>query len=191
MTNLINISIHIWPLPPRQSSRTVSHRSLSPVAQNDCLHHGYYGHLHTQFLPPLDLHIYVASSLYNILATLALHLWSLSMNPRILRPGRFWALSVLGRPFVKRIALCYRSVVCLSWLSGLSVCLSCPVLSVTLVYCGQTVGWIKMKLGMQIGLGPGHIVLDEDPAPLHKGAQLPIFGPCLLWPFGWMDQGAT
>ena len=38
-------------------------------------------------------------------------------------------------------------------LSVLSVCLS-----VTLVYCGQTVGWIKMKLGMQVGLGPGHIV---------------------------------
>jgi len=34
----------------------------------------------------------------------------------------------------------------------------CPVsLSVTLVYCGQTVGWIKVKLGMQVGLGPGHI----------------------------------
>ena len=42
----------------------------------------------------------------------------------------------------------------------------CPVcLSVTLVYCGQTVGWIKMKLGMQVGLAPGHIVLDGDPAP--------------------------
>jgi len=28
------------------------------------------------------------------------------------------------------------------------------VLSVwTLVYCGQTVGWIKMKLGMEVGLG--------------------------------------
>jgi len=25
-----------------------------------------------------------------------------------------------------------------------------------------------MALGMQIGLGPGHIVLDEDPAPLVK-----------------------
>jgi len=39
------------------------------------------------------------------------------------------------------------------------------VLSVTLVYCGQMVGWIKIKLGMQVGLGPGHIVLDGDPAP--------------------------
>ena len=49
----------------------------------------------------------------------------------------------------------------------LSVCSVC--LSVTLVYCGQTVRWIKMKLGMQVGLGPAHIVLDGDPAPLPKG----------------------
>ena len=48
----------------------------------------------------------------------------------------------------------------------------CPVcLSVTLVYCGQTVGWIKMTLGTEVGLGPGDIVLDGDPAPLRKGAQ--------------------
>ena len=40
-------------------------------------------------------------------------------------------------------------------------------LSVTSVYCGQTetTGWIKMPLGKEIGLGPGHIVLDGDPAP--------------------------
>jgi len=37
-------------------------------------------------------------------------------------------------------------------------CLSCAVLSVTLVYCGQTVGWIQIKLGMEVGLGPGDIV---------------------------------
>ena len=88
---------------------------------------------------------------------------------------------VFGRRFVKRFALCYRTVV-------LSVCLS--VLSATLVYCGQTVRWIKMKLGMQIGLGPGlgpgHIVLDRNPAP-PKGAQPPIFDPCPLWPNGCMD----
>jgi len=46
------------------------------------------------------------------------------------------------------------------------VCLS--VLSVSLVYCGQTVGRIKMKLGVQISLGPGHIVLNGDPAPPKK-----------------------
>jgi len=47
-----------------------------------------------------------------------------------------------------------------------------------------------MKLGMQVDLGPGHIVLDGDPSsPTKKGAQLPpLFGPCLLWPNGWMDK---
>jgi len=67
------------------------------------------------------------------------------------------------------------------------------VLSVTLVYCGQTVGWIKMKLGMRVSLDPGHIVLDGNPAaPAPKEhSPLPIFGPYLLWPNGWMDQDAT
>jgi len=70
----------------------------------------------------------------------------------------FYFVSFIGRPFVKRFALCYGTVVCLS---VLSVCLS-----VTLVYCGQTVGWS----GMQVGLGPGHTVLDGDPAtPPQKG----------------------
>jgi len=46
-----------------------------------------------------------------------------------------------------------------------------------------------------VGLGPGNIVLDADPAP-PQGAQLAPpqkkkFGPCLLWPNGWMDQDAT
>ena len=76
--------------------------------------------------------------------------------------------AVFGQPFVERFALCYRTVV-------LSV-LSC--LSVTLVYCGQTVRWIKMKLDVKAGLGPAHIVLDGvlikflTPA---KGAQQPLF----------------
>jgi len=38
------------------------------------------------------------------------------------------------------------------------------------VYCGQTVGWIKMPLGTEIDLGPGDIVLDGDPAFPRKGA---------------------
>jgi len=71
-----------------------------------------------------------------------------------------------GRPFIKRFDLCYRTVV-------LSVCPS--VLSVTLVYCGQTVGWIKVKLGMQVGLGLGHIVLDGDPAPPPPEGHSPQF----------------
>jgi len=42
-------------------------------------------------------------------------------------------------------------------------------LAVTLMYCGQTVGWIKMKLGIVVGLGSIHIVLYGDPAPLQRG----------------------
>jgi len=30
------------------------------------------------------------------------------------------------------------------------------------VYCGQTAGWIKMPLGMEVGLGPGDRLLDWD-----------------------------
>jgi len=46
---------------------------------------------------------------------------------------------------------------------------------------------------MEVGLGPGHIMLDGDLAPPpKKRAQLPpLFGPCLVWPYGWMDQDAT
>ena len=62
----------------------------------------------------------------------------------------------------------------------------CPVLSVPLVYCGQSViGWIRTSLGMEVGLGPGHIVLDGDPAPPRKGTQqppkAPTFRPTVLW----------
>jgi len=82
-------------------------------------------------------------------------------------------LLIFGRPFVKRFAPWYWTVVCLC---------------VTMVYCGQTVGWIKMKLSVEVGLGPGHTVLDGDPARTpKKGHSPPIFGLCLLWPNGWMD----
>ena len=47
----------------------------------------------------------------------------------------------------------------------LSVLSVCPDNPVTLVYCGQTVWWISMKLGTEIGLGLGHDVLDGDPDP--------------------------
>ena len=43
------------------------------------------------------------------------------------------------------------------------------------VYCGQTAGCIKMALGTEVGLDPGHIVLDEEPAPISKkGTEPPI-----------------
>jgi len=55
----------------------------------------------------------------------------------------------------------------------LSVCVS--YLSETLMYCGQMVGWIRMKLIMEVGLDPGHIVLGGDPAPQRSTA--PNFRP--------------
>ena len=67
--------------------------------------------------------------------------------------------SVFRRPFVKRIALRYQSV----------------VLSVTFVHCGQTVRRIKIKLGMQVGLGPVHILLDGNPAPPPPKGHSPQF----------------
>ena len=49
------------------------------------------------------------------------------------------------------------------------------------VYCGQTAGWIKMALGMEVGVGPGHIVLDGDRAPLpKKGTEPPILRPIFI-----------
>ena len=61
------------------------------------------------------------------------------------------------------------------------------------VYCGQTAAWIKMPLGTEVDLGPCDIVFDVDPATPRKKAHHPhpIFGPCLLWPNGGMDEYAA
>ena len=50
-----------------------------------------------------------------------------------------------------------------------------------------------MPLGMEVDLGPGDFVLDGDPPPpsRKRGRNPPIFGPCLLWPNGWIDQNAN
>ena len=46
-------------------------------------------------------------------------------------------------------------------------------------YCGQMAGCIKMPLAMEVGLGPGDIVLNVDPAPPpQKRAQQPT----TFWP---------
>jgi len=57
--------------------------------------------------------------------------------------------------------------------------LSCRVCLLTLVYCGQTAGWIKMPLDTEVGLGPGHIVLGGTQLPPKKWAQpaTPSFRP--------------
>jgi len=67
--------------------------------------------------------------------------------------------------------------------------------------CGQTVGWIKIPLGKEVGLGPGHIVLDGDPVGAQPHTAPPHFRPMpivvkrspisatvklLLW-MGWVN----
>jgi len=55
-----------------------------------------------------------------------------------------------------------------------------PQLSAHICY-GQMASWIKMPLGMELGLGPGDFVLDADPAPLpRKGAKPPNFRPMFI-----------
>ena len=71
---------------------------------------------------------------------------------------------------------------------------SSPIQFLADVYCGQTAAWIKMPLGTEVDLGLRNIVFDVDPAtPRKKGTRTshPIFGRCLLWPNGWMDEDAA
>ena len=53
----------------------------------------------------------------------------------------------------------------------------------------ETAAWIKMTLVMDVGLSSRDFVLDGDP---DSQSRLPhIFGPCLLWRNGWVDQDTT
>jgi len=64
-----------------------------------------------------------------------------------------------------------------------SVCLS-----VMLVYCDPTVGWIKMPLDTKVVLGPGCVWCWTE-LPNGKGhISPPLFGPCILWPNGQPSQ---
>ena len=48
------------------------------------------------------------------------------------------------------------------------------------ICCGQLAAWIKMPLGTDVGLRPGHFVRwGPTPSP-KRGRSRPIFGPCLL-----------
>jgi len=59
---------------------------------------------------------------------------------------------------------------------------------VTLVYCGQTVRWIKMPLGVEVGLGSGDIVRWTPNSPTESSTGALLFDPCLLWPNGRPSQ---
>ena len=84
-------------------------------------------------------------------------------------------MQIFGRSFVKRFALCYRTVVCPVY----PVCLS--FLSV----CDVGVLWPNSWTDQ------GQTWCAGRPRPLPNGAQPPIFGPYLLRPNGCMDQDVT
>jgi len=57
------------------------------------------------------------------------------------------------------------------------------------VYCGQIAGWMKTPLGMEVDLGPGHIVLDWDPAPAReRGTAVPLFSANVCFGHGCPSQ---
>ena len=58
------------------------------------------------------------------------------------------------------------------------------------------VGWIKMKLGTEVYVSAPNTLCSMEtrllrPPPKGGHSLPPIFGPCPLWPNGWMDQDAT
>jgi len=48
----------------------------------------------------------------------------------------------------------------------------------------------RCLIGTDVNLGQGDVVLDGVAAPPKRGTA-PVFGRCLLWPNGWMDEDAT
>jgi len=106
----------------------------------------------------------------------------------------FYDLFIIQQKYLKlhiynnAVVKCHWVTVCKTvrrMLSDRCHCLSvCQ--SVMLVFYGQMVAWIKMSLCMEVGRTPGHIVLDEDPAPScpERGSSAPHFSARLLWPNG-------
>jgi len=92
---------------------------------------------------------------------------------------QFCERNLFGRPFVKRFALCYQTVVCLSL---------CDV-GVLWPNC-----WMDQDETGHAGRPqPRRLCVRWRPSSSPKGAEppSPIFGPFLLWPNGWMHQDAT
>jgi len=92
--------------------------------------------------------------------------------------------SIFGRPFVKRFALCYQTV----------VCLSCPVcLSLSNVVVLWPNGLTDQDETWHAGRPRPcpHCVRRGPSSPSPKGAQSPIFGPYPLRPNGRIDQDST
>jgi len=128
---------------------------------------------------------------------------------------------IFGRPFVRRLALCYQTVVCLyvcivcnvgvlwrngwmdqdeTWLAGTprpwSYCVACGMDPAPPPTKGQSVvsSFTLSVVSLSVDVSQfGHIVLHGEWAqlPLPQRAEPPILGPYLFWPNGWIDQDAT
>ena len=65
-------------------------------------------------------------------------------------------------------------------------------MDVGVLWPNQMVRWIKMKPGTQVGLSPGHIVLDEDwgpsSPPLKELSPTPNFWPISVVAIGWIKM---
>jgi len=99
-------------------------------------------------------------------------------------------MSFFGQTFVKRFALCYLTVACLSVVSVCPLCLS--------VICNVGVlwpnGWMDQGETWHGGRPRPwpHCVTWGPSFPSLKGAQLsPNFQPMSVVAIGWMDQDAT
>jgi len=92
---------------------------------------------------------------------------------------------VFGRQFVKRFALCYQTVVCLS------VCLVLSVCDVGVLWQN---GWTDQDETRHAGMPRPwpHCVRWGPSSPSPKGhSSPPIFVPYLLWPNSCVDQDET
>ena len=88
-----------------------------------------------------------------------------------------------GRPFVKRFALYYRTVVCLN------VCLSCPVCNVGVLWPND---WTDQDETWHAGRPRPWPHSDSGPLPPQAHSHpSPIFGPYLLWRNSSIDQDTT
>jgi len=75
-------------------------------------------------------------------------------------------------------------------LSVQSVCLTCPVCNVGVLWPN---GWMDQDETWHADRPRPwpHCVTWWPSSPSPKGTQPPFFGPYVLWPNGWMDQDAT
>ena len=99
---------------------------------------------------------------------------------------KHWTISsehlVFGRPFVERFALSHGTFVCLSVLSCLSVC------NVGGLWPNSYIDY-RMPLDMQVGLVPGDVVLDGNPAPPpERGTAAPLFSAHVYCGYGRPSQ---